>query len=198
MERGVQFYFATKKESEINDDLYLIYCDNENTYVWNDQTLISMRTMEPETLEGNPILIFNEEYVWYPLMERDDTDKDSHLREIVIKYTTEVTPSLLPFEKEILDTLKEVTSLHDDLQKDMAIMASLRLAGYLNRYIDSDSFRNLWKSGINFAAERRTLLKYGNYLSPVTAYLAAITQEYEGEEKISKMTREYLKYTIYK
>ncbi|HEC92517.1 MAG TPA: hypothetical protein ENI51_05970 [Candidatus Atribacteria bacterium] len=88
LEMGVQMYFATKEE---NEEMYLIYCDNENTYLSTGEDILSMKTLESaERIDRNPILIFNDQYVWYPLMERDDTDKNETLKELIIYYATEL------------------------------------------------------------------------------------------------------------
>ncbi|MCK4432385.1 MAG: hypothetical protein KAV48_00465, partial [Methanomicrobia archaeon] len=52
LEKGVQVYFANKKE---NKEMYLIYCDNENTYLSTGEDILSMKTLGSiEKLEGNP------------------------------------------------------------------------------------------------------------------------------------------------
>lgn len=195
LELGVQYYFACKKEN-----MYLIYCDNENTYVYNDN-LIWMKTLEePEEIEGNPILIFNEQYVWYPLMERDDSSKDNLLKELVSTYTKEVTtPLLTDFEKELLPKLKQVTALPSDYEEDTALIFTMRPCWEFNSYAHSNSFDNVVKSRADLTAFdlelfSRPFLTHANYLSPITAYLAAVTKEYTGEEKIEELLAEYVKH----
>jgi hypothetical protein len=192
LEKGVQAYFAKRGEKE----MYLLYCDNENTYLCNGDDIIWADTLEPaKHIDGNPILIFNEEYVWYPLMERDDTDKDELLKTLVTNYATDVTiPHLEGGELAFLDELKKVTELPSHLEKDMALLSALRPVWNLERYIETDLYERVGESGIDFIGERRFLLKQGNYLSPITAYLAAIAGACEGEDKVVEVSREYLKH----
>ncbi|MGC1121751.1 MAG: hypothetical protein WBA22_11725 [Candidatus Methanofastidiosia archaeon] len=192
LEKGVQAYFAARGEKE----MYLLYCDNENTYLYNGDDIIWANTLEPaEQIDGNPILIFNEEYVWYPLMERDDTDKDELLKTLVTAYATDVTvPHLEEGESAFLDELRRGTELPSHLEEDMALLSALRPVWNLERYRKTDLNERVEESGIDFIAERRFLLKQGNYLSPITAYLAAISEACEGENKMIEVSREYLKH----
>jgi hypothetical protein len=194
LEKGIQVYFMKKEEG--TEHLYIIYCDNENTYLFDRGTLIQVKDMSPvDTTDGDPILIFNEDSVWYPLMERDDSEKDQNLKEVVAAYTQVTTPYLEDFEKEMVEKLKQVTNLTSEFEKNMAIFSSLRPARNLDEYIHSDSYEALQESGVYFIVERRSLLKHGNYLSPITAYCAAVVKEYEGEKKMREVTNEYLTYT---
>jgi hypothetical protein len=192
LEKGVQAYFAERGEKE----MYLLYCDNENTYLYSDDDIIWADTLEPvEEIDGNPILIFNEEYVWYPLMERDDTDKDALLKTLVTACATDVTvPHLEEGELAFLDELKRVTELQSHLEEDMALLSALRPVWNLEKYSKTDLYERVGESGIDFIGERRFLLKQGNYLSPITAYLAAISEACEGENKMIEVSREYLKH----
>jgi len=78
LEKAERLYFEAKHGGA--SDLFLLYCDNENAYLYQDGSLIWAESQEKVTsVEGNPVLIFNEQYVWYPLMERNDTDKSELL-----------------------------------------------------------------------------------------------------------------------
>ncbi len=95
--------------------------------MWKDGELIDANLNAVDRIEGNPILIFNENYVWYPLMEKDDTSKDSTLRALVEKYSTDVkVPKLSDFESEIVKELKIVTELENEKQIEIAKLFSVR------------------------------------------------------------------------
>jgi hypothetical protein len=95
---------------------YIIYCDNENAYISG--------SLE-SSIKGNPILIFNESYVWYPLMRRDDSAKDSILEDLVKCYVTSITiPALTDFEAGLIPNLKENTVLSSDAERIMAVIAA--------------------------------------------------------------------------
>lgn len=194
LEKGVQYYCAQKTD-ENEKRMYLIYCENENTYLFDGSTFLYIDTLEEtQKIDGNPILIFNEYYVWYPLMGRDDSSMSLTLKELVEPYSTTL-PSLTDFEAAVVEELKAVTELTSHLQEDMAVMAAFRPYYNLHHYIFSASYANVWDSGINLIAERRFIYKRANYLSPITAYLAATAGEHLEEEKIRQLTNEYLKNT---
>ncbi|KYK36607.1 MAG: hypothetical protein AYK18_02620 [Theionarchaea archaeon DG-70] len=192
LELGVQYYCAHEGNG------YLIYCENENTYYADGNTLTWMKTVKSvEEIEGNPVLIFSEHSVWYPLMERDDTGTDQFLRTIVEMYATEVTtPHLEEVEKSLHKELIQVTQL-SSFEKDIITIATLRPSWNFDLYVDSDSFKTAEKAGIDFTAENRPFLKCANYLSPITSYLAAVAEKYVGKEKIRELTEEYLTYTCH-
>ncbi|MFA5524334.1 MAG: hypothetical protein WDA24_08235 [Tissierellales bacterium] len=70
-------------------------------------------------MSGNLVLIFNEDYTWYPLMERDDTDQDSILDILVSTYTTKDTkiPKLSEKEEKLVETLRESTEIKDETEE---------------------------------------------------------------------------------
>jgi hypothetical protein len=128
-------------------------------------------------------------------MERDDTDEDELLKTLVTTYATDVTvPYLEEGELAFLDELKRVTELPSHLEKDMALLSALRPVWNLEKYSKTGLYEKVGESGIDFIGERRFLLKQGNYLSPITAYLAAIAETCEGEDKVVEVSREYLKH----
>jgi hypothetical protein len=204
LEKAVQLYFKEKEKGVSSSALYLIYCDNENTYLYKNGKLIEMKNLrEVNEVEGNPILIFNEKYVWYPLMDRDDASKDSTLKRIVERYSTNVKiPKLTDFEKETIEELKQVTDLNSDSQKLMATLSASRAWGYgggFRAVSYGDIFRSEWNKLYSIPSQARRgvihqLICFSNYLSPITAYLAAIATGYEGEAKINAISGEYLRY----
>jgi hypothetical protein len=103
-------------------------------------------------------------------------------------------PHLEEGELAFLDELKRVTELQSHLEEDMALLSALRPVWNLEKYSKTDLYERVGESGIDFIGERRFLLKQGNYLSPITAYLAAISEACEGENKMIEVSREYLKH----
>jgi hypothetical protein len=203
LELGEQFYFSLVENSGSAVGLYIIYCDNEETYVCNGGELTWMRNLaKTDTVAGNPILIFNEENVWYPLMGRDDTSEDLALDNVVRKYCTDnQTPQLTEFEEHRIKTLKQVTGLDNKNQILMATIAAAHTDGTQKGRIGIvtySEFSAAWDNlGIPWYANElfQEIYKRANYLSPITAYLAWISQKQTGEAKISAITNEYLKHT---
>jgi len=116
-------YFQLKSK---NKDPYLLVTGNGTAFVAYkdgvDYKLMDFRGKIVNNPPDNVMLVFNEDYAWYPLMERDDTSKDTNLKKIVEKYTTSnKLPNLTPDEKELIKILKEVTELPTEKDYTWAI-----------------------------------------------------------------------------
>ena len=183
--------------------LYIIHCDNEKTYLYNDG-LIDASEKKAEKVEGTPVLIFNEEKVWFPLMER--YDKDSTLEEIVIAFSTKKnTPDLTKFESDIIGKLKKVSKLNGEAQWAMAEICSCRSTGRQTCTTPlSDWFplHSLWDTALPSKKARawqyygylEQILIRGNKLSPLAAYLAALSQDAQGYDKLVVLYKEWVKH----
>lgn len=192
IELGVLYYLKRKQFEK--DNIYIIYCSNENTYVYQKNNLFSMKTLNMTSqIEGDPILIFNEFNVWYPLMNRDDTSKDKTLKEIVDKYKTKTSyPRLSKFELEVIRKLEKITELENDKQEKLAVLSSGRLSSYygfrhnirLNKEILDlwvYLFPNIEKERIQYLflshpvgmddVILQLIVKKSNSLSPLTSYI---------------------------
>jgi hypothetical protein len=196
LEKIEQLYFAEKERG--SKVLYIIHCDNENTYLYRDGSLISaVEQKAVERPDGNPVLAFNEENTWYPLMGRDDTSKSTVLREIVNKYSTEVEePNLSSFEKGVVHQLKMVTEFSDarDLVflKLVCINASQGIESLLPRRMKKECENAKLPS---FVWCERALNEKMNLFSPISACLASVVKELGGRIGIMAMCGEYAKYT---
>jgi hypothetical protein len=192
--KAVQYYFFLKDKTPLGQ-IYLIYCDNENTYLYHQGDLIFATDLQKaEQIEGNPILVFNEERAWYPLMGRDDTPKDATLRQIVAKYATDIIiPEMSDFESGLVSGFTKVTDLKD-FQINLALVAAAKSSN--TAQLQNRPFNAIWQQLSSYPGPSlmRQLLKNADLLSPVTAYLSSIAGEYEGEAQIEAVTGEYLKY----
>lgn len=199
LELGAQFYFSLKENRGFAGALYIIYCDNEETYLFDNGELIWMKNLtRTKEIRGNPILIFNEENVWYPLMERNDTTRDPILSHLVEEYSTDVrTPKLTEFEENAIEILKQVTELDGENQVLMATIAAAHTEAPERPVEDYYEFGTAWRElGIPTYAHGvfQEIYKRADYLSPITAYLAWISGGHEEEDKIEAITGEYLKH----
>ncbi len=198
LELGEQFYFSLRENRDFASALYIIYCDNEETYLYDNGELTWMENLtKTEVIKGNPILIFNEENVWYPLMERDDTTGDPVLNHIVEEYSTDSqTPQLTEFEENAIEILKQITELEDETQVLMGAVVAAHTEMTLRRNIENYYvFEAAWsKLDISPYAYGlfREIYKRANYLSPITAYLAWIAGEDKRENRIEAIADEYL------
>lgn len=197
-----------------NTNIYLIYCDNENTYIYCDSRLLWAKTLEEAPIVGNPILIFNEENVWYPLMGRDDTNKDPTLEDIVKKVSTATQiPLLDPFEEYTIEDLKLVTALDDEDQLAMAILSALKTSAYYvykKNFMINEEISKKWMQlfpevdnsrffiimppplvgGVDIIIINE-MIRRGNYLSPITAYIASIADKKVDKETMKKLSKSY-------
>lgn len=199
LELGAQFYFSLKENRGFAGALYIIYCDNEETYLFDNGELIWMKNLtRTGEIRGNPILILNEENVWYPLMERNDTTRDPILSYLVKEYSTDVrTPKLTEFEENAIEILKQVTELDGENQVLMATIAAAHTEAPERPVEDYYEFETAWRElGIPTYAHGvfQEIYKRADYLSPITAYLAWISGGHEEEDKIEAITGEYLKH----
>jgi hypothetical protein len=177
------YYVMTVLKDHGHNDVFVVYCDTEDSYVYSKGRLVSMKNLQAvNSTTGNPVLIFNEDYVWYPLMGRDDTIHSEALRKVVRAYAQQrVVPILSEFEQHIVERLKGVTENVD-----------LNVALQLTEFSWHDD-----PSAIRYPYEIlhcALLLKLADYLSPVPAYLAALGSQFSGEGGIAAIGDEFLKH----
>jgi hypothetical protein len=81
-----------------------------------------------EEVGSDVLLVMNSKCVWYPLMNRDDTGKDSRLKKVVDAYCSSSSmPRLSAVEAEILLDLAEGTRLATDYDFACATIAAMRI-----------------------------------------------------------------------
>ena len=203
VERAEHEYFRAKERGAPKETLFLVVCDDGGAYLYESGLLWSAREGRPVGhATGNPVLIFNEEAVWYPLMGRDDTGRSAALAHVVSKYATDVrVPSLTPWEEEQIGRLRQATELVTEKQVDLATLVATRAHG-----LDSFVFITVWdriyphqdfdpwtlslKLGV-----LRECIRYAAYLSPATAVLAdLVLGAPDRETGIRALGQEYLKH----
>jgi len=193
-EKAAIFYFKLKQNGSTN--AFIIYCDNESAYVAYDSHLVRCNNMEESAeISGNPILIFNEDFTWYPLMNRDDTSKSPRLNQLVSTCSTSKTmPTLTRYEEETVTKLQEATGIESPVAETFAVLSSMRSTGNV-----LDNFHPLWEKILpkdfrlaeSFAIIKQFLMK-GNLLSPVSAFLAARSKAGSGCQKLWTLSREWI------
>lgn len=188
LEKAFLLYFIQKEKTFPHP--YIVYCDNHNTYLASYNKLVSAKSgKEVGQVQGNPILIFNEHSVWYPLMDRDETESDNLLDRVVSKYAkTKKSPKLDDFEEEKVNKLKDVTDLKPNTDRELAEIASVRaspLSGdpfrpLLGKHL-SDYPMEIWHGiGLNWT-------KRANYISPFSAYLATFIDQDNLRPSVEKL-----------
>ncbi|MDD3782665.1 MAG: hypothetical protein PHG88_08215 [Limnochordia bacterium] len=176
-------------------DSFIIVTADGTAYLYKASTPTSPAELftysgEPcRELEGDAVLIFNQEYVWYPLMGRDDRLESPALAEAVASCAQEgFIPELTALEAELVEILKESTKLHSQEDRLLALAcaaklhtASWRLHPELFQQLDpfwaemAGFSRNQAPDPLGWRGARITLLS--NRLCPVAAELAAVARE---------------------
>lgn len=195
LEKAEQLYFKAKRDGA--RDLFLIYCDNENAYLYQSGSLLQVQDGRKVTsLGGNPILIFNEQHVWYPLMLRDDTGKSQLLKELVAQYSTaRKQPELSDFESGLLDRLRSVTEVETPQRLAYLKVVSSLYQQRMPDMLPPDRAAELRQLGIPLTPPSRAWTERRNVISPVSAYLAAIARLQTGRKGIEALCSEYLRHT---
>jgi len=137
----------------------------------------------------NVVLIFNDRYVWYPLMGRNDTSKDPGLAEVVKAYATRNNlPNLTADEWGLVRLLQRNTELNNETDRLWATYFAARLHGAAWPYYPR-VMRELYPHEYR-RAENGPGVMYGknayvalisDELSPGTAVLAALAREFSNE-----------------
>ncbi len=175
------YYVMKRLEGKKAQDLFIIYCNNENSYVYDEKNVVSMKTLSlVKAIEGNPVLILNETHVWYPLMKRDDTIASPRLKNIVKTFATDKKiPTLSKFEREIIDDVKKITG-----EIDLAMALQLTECSW---HRDPPAIRCP-----SWIIHNALVIKLANYLSPIPAYLATVQPHSSCAKRISTMGQEFL------
>lgn len=204
LEKITLLYQRERVKNGKYQELYIVHCDNEKSYLYYNGVLMNSDQEEVDGLEDSPVLIFNEENVWFPLMNRDDRGKSANLSKLVKKFgITENTPILTPFEKEMIDQLREVTKLDNEKQKAMAEICCCRSTGRqtcttpLSEWFP---FHSAWGKALPTKKARawqyygylEQILIRANKLSPIAAYLATLSLNSNGYDKLVVLNKEWI------
>lgn len=203
LEKAALLYQRERVNRGGYDGLYVIHCWNEKSYLYVDDVLINAENEEKvDTLDGSPLLIFNEENVWFPLVDRNDPDPT--LQKIVEKHAKpDTAPDLTDFEAKIIKQLKKVTQLTSEPQYAMAEICCLRSTGRQTCTTPLSEWfplHSLWDTALPAKKARawqyygylEQILIRGNKLSPLAAYLAAISKAASGYDKLVVLNKEWV------
>ncbi len=175
LEAANLMYIKVRVEGSPLNETFLIFTKERNAYLYCEGKYFDClgKDIESETVK-NPILVFNEEAVWYPLMDRDDSETNPVLKRLVAAIVTvDNKPSLSAVETKLVDQLKLVSMLNDSKQEELAAIYSIHYDGM--RGI-GDLIKRAVLSGYGRKRLYQNLLimKIGNYLSPHTSYLSSM------------------------
>jgi hypothetical protein len=197
-------YFQAKESGANVERLFLILCGNEEAYLLREEELVSARTGGTVSApNGPPILIFNEQAVWYPLMGRDDRSTSVALRNAVESFATD--EDAVPgdeWERSLAEQLREGTALDGTPQFHMAALASVRAKGWRffrpyadvwREFVPEEDFDT--KTGRRLCVVRE-FDRLANSISCATAYLLGVMGASGSlEERMRRLSHEYLLHT---
>ncbi|HYH02533.1 MAG TPA: hypothetical protein VEC37_05490 [Bacillota bacterium] len=173
-------YIRKRIEGSPVQDTYLILNQAKQGFVFCQGKYFDCKG-EPVTSGQikDPVLIFNEQSVWYPLMERDDTAKAPVLKQLVTAIATaNRLPVLSETESKLAIRLKNFSLLVTAEQKDLAAIYSIHYTGLRDSTMNLKLMLALPEVTYQKAHHYLNMLvmKVGNYLSPHTAYYADLLQ----------------------
>ena len=182
-----------------SSDVFVVYSEEGLAWVSDGSAIHCAVTGKPvDKVPGNVVLVFNDQSVWYPLMERDDTGSSKPLADLVASLGLSGNkPALESDEAELLPLVKKATTLTESKQEAMATIAAVRSTGRYTRWFD---FHTLWDEAMP-AKEERAWQYYGfleqfmiraNSLSPIAAYIGACARNASRYDKILCIDREWV------
>jgi hypothetical protein len=188
IDRAMLAYLLQRSSHKANN-LYIIYTDNDFSYLSTPQGLLDVTSGGYVTKpSGNPVLIFNENAAWYPLLERDDRITVPSLATVVARYATAVqVPILTAEESALIVSLRQTTALNNSAQLAVAIMAASKGSG-----LPSVRAR-IYAANVSQALEwgqDTLILARDTRINPLAAYLVAIGQSQAGARRWFEMSAE--------
>ncbi|HBN96074.1 MAG TPA: hypothetical protein DDZ66_07220 [Firmicutes bacterium] len=210
MAEFLYFQNGAKKNS------FLIVTGKGTAYLYSPPGLFSKEKLvrydgeETEQIEETVVLIFNEDYVWYPLMDRDDRNESTRLLKLVETYAEEgQVPKLTAVEKGIVEKLRQHTGFDSKTDELFALAYAAKLHATTWDY-HREIFKELYprySAEYGFGRHAPSFISYrnahvawlSNLISPITAELAAIARENVGSRSLNRivapMVAEHMKYT---
>lgn len=168
-------YVKARIEGNSVDETFIIFTKERDAFLYCKGKFYGCLGEEiaTETIK-DPVLVFNEQVVWYPLMGRDDSAKSRELKAIVAVIATEDNlPSLGTVETKLVDQLKLVSDLKDSAQKKLASIYSIHYNGTIGSG-KMTTMASLSGFGKKRIYQNLLITKIGNYLSPHTSYLSSL------------------------
>ena len=202
------FYFEMRS---LGKAPYLLVSSNGKGYVATNSTLynpISGLAINGSQIDGNIILVMDQDSVWYPLMNRDDTSSDSGLNAVVGQYCINGTkPILSYFEQATLPNLLTGTKLTTS-QENWAIMFAAKVtntkAWKINplrqllcilfpEYVGYSKYSS---SPIKVITLGIMITEMGNRLSPTAALLSSLAkvESIDLVSSLSAISNKYLEW----
>ena len=198
IEKAFLVYFRHKYVDKSNPDrLFIAYSLDGSAYIIDSDKVYDFNGKETSHITKPVVLVFNERSAFFPLMSRDDRDKDPNLAKAVSLIGADEDPIpilglLSDFERQAIEVLKETTGHLTDIKKEIVRVAASNIE-YL-------FVQRLYEEGIFSQADpipgktyEATLFHFrtiGSSLSPFSDHLAQILKR----DGYQTMSEEFLKF----
>lgn len=200
LEGASLLYVQRRMKGSPRDETFVIFTKRHEGYLYAQGEYYTC-VGEPIHSEDivDPILIFNEQVSWYPLMHRDDSAQSDTLRALVIRLSSDdVFPEMTARETHFAERLQTVSQLTTADQRDWAIVSSLQYADY--RINDTALIRLFERIKLTTSLQYNrhicgSIMKIGNYLSPHTAFFGSLIQHDALEHSLQRLSEAYLERT---
>lgn len=181
--------FIYFKEKEKGNSPYIIVTEDGKGYVASNDNIYSYKNEIVDKPDGKIILVFNDKNVWYPMMSRNDTDKDSILKSIVTKNASLIdnVPKLADEEMKIIEILKSSTEFKDNKENVVSQIYASRIYEFYEYFTNEQwqirRIQDNYNTDRDYISMYRdpVIYKMSNYLSPMTAYYAAMAKNNENK-----------------
>ncbi len=203
LEKAFLFYFYKKYvEQRPIGNLFIVYSLDGSAYLYDNGQIFNLNNQPISSSEvSRPIvLVFNEKSVWFPLMERDDSETDDGLFQALslLNALDEDASALLrilsAFEKEAISVLREKTKFFRPDKLDFAKYVAMNAEGlildygYNKLHIFSERSDIPARAILGNLFHLRTI---ASALSPFSDYLARALETEGGYREFSRRILEF-------
>jgi len=193
-------YYRERAHGKREEELFLVLCEEEDAYLLaGDRLLCTSSDSEVSHTHSAPVLIFNEDAVWYPWMDRDDSAHSSELSKAVQRLAEAPLPKLPDsWQVELFRQLAAATALEEESQKSIAALASVRGKGWPGHPYHAAWQHVLPDDSVLYTISKhmcliREFLRHANLVSPVTAELSGYAIGSGSlEPRLRRLSQEYL------
>ena len=197
LEKAFLAYFKYKHENygdidAVTNDLCIIATDSGvaflsdgTTFLDTSLTIVSLQ----DVLAEKPVLIFNQEETWFPLLEQTTVDESGSVAKVLSSldlHGTEI-PSLFWMEEPLIDKLKQMHTV--DEMPNEALNLALEAASTVFQEVNGggeelQSIANKYPvHDFNFQQHRFLLTNeipvFASFLSPIADYMAKFYQSHD-------------------
>lgn len=166
---------------ETSDNLWILYTDEKIGYLLKDGKLYKNGLEFTNSIIGNLLIVFNKDYVYSLLTDRDDREKSNYLKLIVEKYQKDKIKNKVSDSTEF-ETIKDIaiiTKLEKEEDFLVAKISSLK-ANDISIFNNPD-FNNINENDVYFFLNN--VMFFSNLLNPFSFYFSRIKIDNNISEK---------------